>query len=549
MKNLMRPDLFALKPYVSARTLSGGTIAAIGLDANENPWPPAGPLASLCPVNRYIGEAMDALQDRIACINDIPAKKIAMGRGSSEGIDLLIRLFCRAGQDEILICPPTFAMYQVFAATQGAATLSVPLLENGQLDVPAIMAACTPNTKLIFIPTPNAPMGHTVNKADILALCQARAASSVIVADEAYLAFTDEPRGLQDELQNTPNLVLLRTLSKAYALAGERIGFMIASDEIIEMVQRITAPYPLAHSAAQAALEALSPSGLLLAQERLVLLKKERARVAALLPQSPFITRIFDSVTNFFLIQVKDAGEVTALLARYGIRVRPNVCALPNTLRFSLGTPEENDILLRTLGITLTASQKPLRLTHVSRKTKETQVDVTVNLDAPSFSHSDTGIGFFDHMLEQVAQHGGFGLALTCKGDLHIDAHHTIEDCALTLGEAIKKALGDKRGLSRYGFSTPLDEALASVTLDLSGRGACVFMGTFKNPSAGEMPTEMVSHFFHSFAEALGAAIHITLNGENDHHKIEAGFKALGRALRQALAQEGDQIPSTKGSL
>ncbi|HAX90719.1 MAG TPA: imidazoleglycerol-phosphate dehydratase HisB [Rhodospirillaceae bacterium] len=233
----------------------------------------------------------------------------------------------------------------------------------------------------------------------------------------------------------------------------------------------------------------------------------------------------------------------------YGIRVRPNVCSIPNTLRFSLGTPEQNDILLGALGITLAVQKKTPRLTSVTRNTKETQIDATVNLDAPSFVKIDTGIGFFDHMLEQIAQHGGFGLALTCQGDLHVDAHHTIEDCALVLGEVIKKALSDKRGVGRYGFSAPLDEALASVTLDLSGRPSCVFNGNFNAPIVGDMPTEMIPHFFQSFANALGAAVHVTVTGQNAHHESEACFKALGRALRQAIALDGDVLPSTKGVL
>ena len=151
-------------------------------------------------------------------------EQILIGRGSDEAIDLLLRLFCRAGQDEILICPPTFGMYKVYAEIQGAKTIKVPLNAQWQLDVPAILKACTPNTKLIFIPSPNAPMGHEMNRNDILALCKARAEKSLIVIDEAYVEFTGDPKGLLPELAKYPNLVILRTLSKAHALAGERIG-------------------------------------------------------------------------------------------------------------------------------------------------------------------------------------------------------------------------------------------------------------------------------------------------------------------------------------
>jgi len=350
MKHLMRPELFGLKPYVSARALSGGQNVPIGLDANENPWPPFGPIAALCPVNRYVGEALDVLRSRVAEISGVAMDQVVLGRGSTESIDLLVRLFCRAGVDEILVCPPTFLMYRFSAAVQGAAVISVPLLGNGQLDVAGVLAACTPNTKVIFIPSPNAPMGHAMNRDDILSLCDGRANHSVVVVDEAYVAFTDRPRGLVDVLDSHPNLVLIRTLSKAHALAGERIGFALSSLEIADMLARATPPYPLAHSAALAALDALSSEGLARAEERIGLLKRERARMAALLPLSPMIVRVFESVTNFFLIECRDVQAVQAVLMERGIRARPHVCEIPNTLRFSLGRPEENDALLAALG-------------------------------------------------------------------------------------------------------------------------------------------------------------------------------------------------------
>jgi imidazoleglycerol phosphate dehydratase HisB len=150
-------------------------------------------------------------------------------------------------------------------------------------------------------------------------------------------------------------------------------------------------------------------------------------------------------------------------------------------------------------------------------------------------------------MLAQIATHGGFGLALRCQGDLHIDQHHSIEDCALTLGECLKGALGDKRGIARFG--APLDEALAQVTVDLSGRPCCVYEGKFPTPLIGEMSAEMVPHFFQSLASSLGAAIHVTVKGLNAHHMAEACFKSLGRALRQAFQREGTALPSTKGAL
>jgi imidazoleglycerol-phosphate dehydratase / histidinol-phosphatase len=189
------------------------------------------------------------------------------------------------------------------------------------------------------------------------------------------------------------------------------------------------------------------------------------------------------------------------------------------------------------------------RRASVSRHTKETRIEVSVNLDATGPISACTGIGFFDHMLEQLAKHGGFALQLSCQGDLHVDEHHTVEDCALALGEALRRALGDKLGLTRYGFLLPMDEARAQVAIDLSGRPWFVFEGRFPREAVGTLPTELVPHFFRSLADTLGAALHLSVTGENTHHMIEACFKAVGRALRQAFRREGQELPSTKGVL
>ncbi|HUK02491.1 MAG TPA: bifunctional histidinol-phosphatase/imidazoleglycerol-phosphate dehydratase HisB [Steroidobacteraceae bacterium] len=189
------------------------------------------------------------------------------------------------------------------------------------------------------------------------------------------------------------------------------------------------------------------------------------------------------------------------------------------------------------------------RRASIERITNETRIKVSVDLDAESSPHARTGIGFFDHMLEQLAKHGGFAMTLTCEGDLHIDEHHTVEDCALALGAALRRALGDKRGIARYGFLLPMDEARAQATIDLSGRSFAVFEGRFGRDQVGGLPSELVPHFFRSLADALGAAIHVSVSGENTHHMIEACFKAVGRALRQAIRREGSTLPSTKGTL
>ena len=189
------------------------------------------------------------------------------------------------------------------------------------------------------------------------------------------------------------------------------------------------------------------------------------------------------------------------------------------------------------------------RQARVRRSTNETDIRVFVDLDAAAGSRVQTGIGFFDHMLDQLASHGDFLLELECQGDLEIDEHHTVEDCALALGQALNRALGDRRGIGRYGFLLPMDESLAQVAVDLSGRPALVFQAEFNRESVGGLSTEMVRHFFASLAQSLGAAVHISVSGENTHHMVEAVFKGAGRALKPALERQGHRVPSTKGVL
>lgn len=189
------------------------------------------------------------------------------------------------------------------------------------------------------------------------------------------------------------------------------------------------------------------------------------------------------------------------------------------------------------------------RVAEVGRVTRETRVATRVDLDAAAEPDIATGIGFFDHMLAQLGKHGGFALAVRCDGDRDVDEHHTVEDCALAIGEALSHALGDKRGIARYGFTLPMDEAAAQAVLDLSGRPYFVFDGTFPRDRVGGMPTELVPHFFRSLCDALGANLHLSVRGENAHHMVEACFKVVARALRQAVRRDGDALPSTKGVL
>ncbi len=193
----------------------------------------------------------------------------------------------------------------------------------------------------------------------------------------------------------------------------------------------------------------------------------------------------------------------------------------------------------------------PPRIVTHERNTNETKISVTVNLDGTGKSTIETGVGFFNHMLEQIARHGNIDLNIECKGDLHIDEHHTIEDTGIALGEAIVKALGDKKGIERYAFVLPMDECLAQVALDFGGRNWMVWEAEFKREKVGEMPTEMFFHFFKSFSDAAKCNLNIKVEGDNEHHKIESIFKAFAKCIKQAAKRDAnnDALPSTKGVL
>ena len=186
-----------------------------------------------------------------------------------------------------------------------------------------------------------------------------------------------------------------------------------------------------------------------------------------------------------------------------------------------------------------------------ARKTNETSISITLDLDGKGNANIDTGLPFFDHMLDQLARHGGMDLEIQCKGDLHIDEHHSIEDTGIALGEAMAKALGDKRGMERYGFLLPMDDCLAQVALDFGGRSWIVWKAEFKREKIGEMPTEMFFHFFKSFSDAAKCNLNIKAEGDNEHHKIESIFKAFAKAIRMAARRDpsNTNLPSTKGTL
>ena len=544
-QRLARPEILALPPTDTAAAAGGAPIGrSIKLDANENPFAPlvAGSIAAS--VNRYPEPQPAALRQRLADLYGCAPSQLWATRGSDDAIDLLIRTFCVPQVDSIAIVEPTFSAYAQFARVQGARVISARLTGDLTFDAAAVIAACVDaKPKLLFLCTPNNPTGTPVDPAVVLAIAAALP-DTLVVADEAYIEFADTPSLVP---QVGGNLLILRTLSKAYGLAGARIGCLIADPEIIEVTSRASPPYPLPSLSIAATLDALAAERMPLHAERIARLKADRETLAARLRTVSEIQSIRTG-GNFLFLEVADPAALAQRLASAGIRLRFRPNAAPGGVRVTVGTEVENAAMLAVFGLTETA--RPGRRAELVRDTKETRIAVAIDLDRPEPRSIATGIGFYDHMLDQVAAHGGFSLTLACTGDLEIDPHHSVEDIALALGAALKQALGDKRGIGRFGFALPMDEVRAEVLIDLSGRPFSKFEGNFDTPEVGGLPTQMVPHIFRSLADSMACAIHVKVEGDNDHHKVEGCFKAFGRALRMGLAVGGsDALPSTKGVL
>ena len=547
---LARPEILALPPVdLAANADRAFGPDAIKLDANENPYPPLSEGALAAGLNRYPEPQPARLKAALASLYGVAPEELAVTRGADDAIDILVRAFCRPGVDAVSICTPTFSAYAHFARLQGARVIDAPLDRNFDFNPEAFLAIATAESslKLAFICSPNNPTGNPVDPADILKVADALP-ETLVVLDEAYIEFS-ELASLAPEAVRRPNLVVLRTLSKAYGVAGARVGALIANSEIVATAARALPPYPLPSLSIEAALAALAPSRRPIHQERIARIKADRESLAAKFVQSPIVRNVRSGGGNFLFLEVDDPDGLARRLSGLGIRARFRPNAAPGGVRLTIGTAAENEVALAAFG--LAAAPSPSRRADAVRDTSETRIAVSVDLDRAAPRRIDTGIPFFDHMLDQVAAHGGFSMILSCEGDLQIDAHHSLEDCAIAFGTALSRALGERRGIGRFGFSLPMDETEAHVLIDLSGRPYSLFEGNFEASHIGAYPTEMTQHIFRSFADSLGAAIHVRVKGENDHHKTEACFKAFGRALRQAVAIEGkgNSIPSTKGVL
>lgn len=535
INNLVRDNIKTLIPYSSARDEYTGS-SGIFLDANENPF---GEL------NRYPDPYQRELKDAIGRLKGIETGKIFLGNGSDEIIDLCYRTFCNPGKDMVLLFSPSYGMYAVSAAVNDVRAISIPLMPDFQIDIEAVRPWLTDERlKLIFICSPNNPTGNSMIPDDIIFIIENF--GGIVVLDEAYIDFSDK-QSFTRLIDRYPNLIVMQTFSKAMGLAAARIGMAFMNQEIVGYFNKLKPPYNISAINQKAALKKTGKTDEY--RDQIKIIKEERERVAGELGKLTVIDHVFPSDANFLLVKVKDAGIIYKQLAEKNIIVRNRSNAVENCLRITIGTSYENDSLISALQGRTTCAEKGRRA-RVERSTSETSVFIEIDLDGTGKETITTGIGFFDHMLKQIACHGNFDLRIEAKGDLDSDEHHLIEDVGLVLGEAILKASGSKQGIKRYGFLLPMDDSLAQVAVDFGGRPWLVWNASFAREKIGEMPTEMFFHFFKSFCDSAKCNLNIKAEGLNEHHKIEAIFKAFAKALKMAVKQTNNfNLPTTKGSL
>lgn len=547
---LARPNILGLEAYSTARDDCGSNRPEIFLDANENPYNNG--------INRYPDPHQKALKSRISEIKGIAAGSLFLGNGSDEAIDLVYRVFCEPGESNTVSIAPSYGMYEVAAAMNDVEFRKVQLRPDFSMDTEAMLAATDSKTRLMFICSPNNPTGNSFPVEQIEDILERF--GGVVVLDEAYIDFSVRP-SLTSLVKRYPNLIVLQTLSKAWGMAGLRIGLAVADPAVISLMSKVKYPYNINVVAQKMALMKLDEAAKDKAVAEIV---GQRFRLEKELRKCPEVKGIYSSDANFLLVRFDNPDEVYGRLLAGGVivRNRSKVPGCEGCLRITVGTPVENDRLLRLLASPVTEPVEVAlrcqgieklgeRHVRIVRDTKETKITLELDLDSMGSGRISTGLPFFDHMLDQIPNHGGVALSINAKGDLQVDEHHTIEDVGIVFGEAINAALGSKLGIARYGFVLPMDDCDAAVLMDFGGRIDFKWNAEFKREKVGDVPTEMFSHFFQSVCAGAKCNLHIRAEGVNEHHKAEAIFKAFARALRMAVARTPFpyELPSSKGVL
>jgi len=348
--DLVRPDLRDFAGYSSAR--SATVQGEVWLNANELPW--ANPADSESRCRRYPQPQPQALRAALAALYGCTPEQLLIGRGSDEAIDLLVRALCRPGEDAVLVTPPVFGMYAVSARLQGAPLCEVPLVETEQglcVDIPAVIAAAASSrARIVFLCSPSNPAGSSISLDEIAEVATRLRGQALVVVDEAYVEFADQDSAIT-LLPRHENLAVLRTLSKAHALAAARIGSVIAAPELMAVLRRCQAPYPVPQPCAELALQALAPAALAVTRERIDEVKRERGKLQQALAALPGVRKVYPSQGNFLLVRFEDAEVAWRALLAAGVVVRDQrgAAQLDDALRISIGTPEQNARIVAAL--------------------------------------------------------------------------------------------------------------------------------------------------------------------------------------------------------
>ncbi len=487
-------------------------------DQNTPPVPgvPQVPLAeSFARLNEYPDGLYRELREAAAAYVGAATtwEQVVVGAGADDLILLCARTFLGPGL-RAAMAAPTYALYRIATQLAGAET-------TADVDAAALIWRCNPNN----------PTGETTPAAELVELARSHP-DAVVVVDEAYVEFGAE--SVVPMLAETPNLVVIRTLSKAFGFAALRVGYAVAAPATAALLEERRAPAPIAAPAARIAAAALRSPRFDLAPTL-----AERERVRSALAAAGWDAPV--AAGNFVWLPTDE--PVGDRLEAEGLIVR----RFPQGVRITLRRPSENDLLLRALG----AEPGPPagRSATVIRTTTETALRITLDLDGTGGSRVETGVGFLDHLLTLMSFHAGFDLDCVAGGDLDVDEHHTVEDVLASLGTALAQALGTREGVARYGSAVvPMDEARALAAVDLVRRPHAEIALAFTGERVGGLALSLLPHALERLTMEAGCTVHVEASGVDDHHVAEAAFKALGQALRQAVAPGGAGIRSTKGA-
>jgi imidazoleglycerol phosphate dehydratase HisB/histidinol-phosphate/aromatic aminotransferase/cobyric acid decarboxylase-like protein len=525
-----------------------------------------------------------ALQNLIGDWVGVEPNRIVVTAGGDESIDRVMRVMIDDERNKVVTHAPSFEMVNIYTSNYNGQLDVVPWL-HGEFPADELVSRIDTNTSVVVLTTPNNPTGSMIGLDDILAInAAAKLNGARLLVDHAYVEFADDDP--TDQLTADENIMIVRTFSKAWGLAGLRVGFLIApTEKFATEIRNAAGPYPVSAVSLETARTALAKFRPQMVQQ-VTRIKALRSLLSDLVSDCGGRPR--PSGGNYLLVEFDNADEIWNGLAAQGIGVRKfagkpvlenflritcpatignylrlgkSLCQLTGTdfephkqavgIKFKTSNvAEEVTPPPETLAATSESKTKD-RTAKVRRETKETKIDLQLNLDGAGQVAVKTGIGFLDHMITAFAFHSGFDLQLTCDGDLEVDDHHTAEDCAIALGNAIDQALGPRTGIKRFGYAyAPLDEALARTVVDLSGRPWPEIHLQLQREMVGEWACENITHFFQSLAMTLKCSLHVdVLRGTNDHHRAEAAFKSMAKAFKEALTQVDGDVPSTKGVL